>query len=127
VDDCGNIVNPLIVEGQIQGGIAQGVGQALLERVQFDAGGQLLTSSLGDYALPRATDMPQLVIDHTVTPSPFNPLGAKGVSEAGTIGCPPAIANAVLDALEPLGIRQLDLPFSAERVWHAMLEARAVH
>jgi carbon-monoxide dehydrogenase large subunit len=119
VDDCGNIVNPLIVEGQIQG-----VGQALLERLWLDAGGQLLSSSLGDYALPRATDMPQLVFDHTVTPSQFNPLGAKGVGKAGTIGCPPAVANVVLDALASLGIRHLDFPFSAERIWQAMLEAR---
>ena len=103
VDDCGNVVNPLIVEGQVQGGIAQALGQALTERVVYDAEGQLLTGSLGDYAVPRATDMPPMRLDHTVTPSPFNPLGAKGVGEAGTNGCPPAIANAVMDALSPLG------------------------
>jgi len=120
VDDCGNVVNPLIVEGQVQGGIAQAVGQALAEQVVYDADGQLLTGSLGDYAMPRATDMPPMHLDHTVTPSPFNPLGAKGVGEAGTNGCPPAIANAVMDALSPLGVQHLDLPFTAERVWQAM-------
>jgi carbon-monoxide dehydrogenase large subunit len=125
VDDCGNLVNPLIVEGQVHGGIAQAVGQALFEEVVFDAGGQLLSGSLGDYAVPRATDMPPLVLDHTVTPTPFNPLGAKGVGEAGTNGCPPAIANAVIDALSPLGITHLDLPFTAERVWQAIQSATA--
>jgi aerobic carbon-monoxide dehydrogenase large subunit len=120
VDDCGNVVNPLIVEGQVQGGIAQAVGQALAEQVVYDAEGQLLTGSLGDYAVPRAADMPPMLLDHTVTPSPFNPLGAKGVGEAGTNGCPPAIANAVMDALSPLGVQHLDLPFTAERVWQAI-------
>jgi aerobic carbon-monoxide dehydrogenase large subunit len=120
VDDCGNVVNPMIVEGQVQGGIAQAVGQALVERMAFDPGGQLLSGSLGDYALLRAGDMPPLVLDHTATPSPFNPLGAKGVGEAGTNGCPPAIANAVIDALSPLGIKHLDIPFTADRVWAAI-------
>jgi carbon-monoxide dehydrogenase large subunit len=123
VDDCGNVVNPLIVEGQVHGGIAQAVGQSLSERVVYDTSGQLLTGSLGDYALPRAGDMPPLLLDHTVTPTPFNPLGAKGVGEAGTNGCPPAIANAVIDALSPLGVRHLDLPFTADRVWQAIVAA----
>ena len=123
VDDCGTIVNPLIVEGQVHGGIAQAVGQALVERVQYDPDGQLLSGSLGDYAIPRAEDMPPLIVDHTVTPTPFNPLGAKGVGEAGTNGCPPAIANAVIDALSPLGIRHLDLPYSPDRVWQAIQAA----
>ena len=123
VDDCGNMVNPLIVEGQVHGGIAQAVGQALVERVQYDPDGQLLSGSLGDYAIPRAEDMPPLIVDHTVTPTPFNPLGAKGVGEAGTNGCPPAIANAVIDALSPLGIRHLDLPYSPDRVWQAIQAA----
>jgi carbon-monoxide dehydrogenase large subunit len=123
VDDCGNVVNPLIVEGQMHGGIAQAVGQALGERVAYDASGQLLSGSLGDYAVPRAADMPPMLLDHTVTPSPLNPLGAKGVGEAGTNGCPPAIANAVLDALKPLGIEHLDLPFTADRVWQAIQSA----
>jgi aerobic carbon-monoxide dehydrogenase large subunit len=123
VDDCGNVVNPMIVEGQVQGGIAQAVGQALSERVIFDDEGQLLSGSLGDYAVPRAGDMPPLVLDHTVTPTPLNPLGAKGVGEAGTNGCPPAIANAVIDALSALGVSHLDLPFTSDRVWQAIQSA----
>jgi carbon-monoxide dehydrogenase large subunit len=123
VDDCGNVVNPLIVEGQVHGGIAQAVGQSLAEVVVFDVAGQLMTGSLGDYAVPRAGDMPPMVLDHTVTPTPLNPLGAKGVGEAGTNGCPPAIANAVIDALSPLGVRHLDLPYTAQRVWEAIQSA----
>jgi carbon-monoxide dehydrogenase large subunit len=123
VDDCGNVVNPLIVEGQVHGGIAQAVGQALAEQVVYDPAGQLMTGSLGDYAVPRAGDMPPMVLDHTVTPTPFNPLGAKGVGEAGTNGCPPAIANAVVDALSPLGIKHLDVPFTSQRVWEAIQSA----
>jgi aerobic carbon-monoxide dehydrogenase large subunit len=113
----------MIVEGQVQGGIAQALGQALSERVVFDDEGQLLSGSLGDYAVPRAGDVPPLVLDHTVTPTPLNPLGAKGVGEAGTNGCPPAIANAVIDALTPLGVSHLDLPFTSDRVWQAMQAA----
>jgi aerobic carbon-monoxide dehydrogenase large subunit len=123
VDDCGNVVNPLIVEGQVHGGIAQAFGQALVERVRYDAEGQLLSGSLGDYAVPRADDMPELILGHTVTPTPLNPLGAKGVGEAGTNGCPPAIANAVIDALAPLGIRHLDLPYTSDRIWEAVQAA----
>jgi carbon-monoxide dehydrogenase large subunit len=125
VDDCGNVVNPLIVEGQVHGGIAQAVGQAMIERMVFDESGQVLSGSMGDYAVPRAGDIPQLVLDHTVTPTPLNPLGAKGVGEAGTNGCPPAIANAVLDALAPLGVTHLDLPYTADRVWEAIQSASA--
>src|SRR5204863_3781326 len=113
------------VEGQMHGGIAQAIGQALAERVTYDADGQLLSGSLGDYAVPRAGDMPPMRLDHTVTPSPLNPLGAKGVGEAGTNGCPPAIANAVLVALSPLGITDLDMPFTSARVWEAMHRAGA--
>ena len=120
VDDCGTIVNPMIVEGQILGGIAQGIGEALLEQVIFDQSGQTLTASLMDYAVPRADTMPELILDHTETPSPLNPLGAKGVGEAGTNGCPPAIVNAVADALQPLGIQHLDKPFTAPLVWVAI-------
>jgi carbon-monoxide dehydrogenase large subunit len=123
VDDCGTVVNPLIVAGQVQGGIAQAVGQALAERVVFDADGTLLSGSLGDYAVPRAADIPPILLDHTLTPTPLNPLGAKGVGEAGTNGCPPAIANAVLDALSPLGVQHLDLPFTSDRVWEAIQAA----
>ena len=89
----------------------------------YDTQGQLLTGSLGDYAVPRAGDMPPMLLDHTVTPSPLNPLGAKGVGEAGTNGCPPAIANAVMDALKPLGIQHLDLPFTSDRIWQAIQSA----
>jgi carbon-monoxide dehydrogenase large subunit len=125
VDDCGNVVNPLIVAGQVQGGIVQAVGQALVEQVVFDPSGQLLSGSLGDYAVPRAADVPEMMLEHTVTPTPLNALGAKGVGEAGTNGCPPAIANAVVDALSPLGVTHLDPPFTAEKVWSAIQGASA--
>ncbi len=124
VDDCGVQVNPLLVEGQVQGGIAHSIGQALFEQTVYDENGQLLTGEFMDYPIPRAKDIPEYVLGHTVTPSPSNPLGIKGVGEAGTIGATPAIANAVIDALEPLGIRHLDLPLTPERVWRA-IQARA--
>ena len=120
VDDCGVQVNPLIIEGQVQGGIAHSIGQALFEHTVYDEGGQLLTGEFMDYAIPRAADIPEYVLGSTVTPSPVNPLGVKGCGEAGTIGATPAIANAVLDALEPLGIAHLDLPLTPERVWRAV-------
>jgi aerobic carbon-monoxide dehydrogenase large subunit len=120
VDDCGPQINPLIVEGQVQGGIAHSIGQVLFERTVYDENGQLLTGEFMDYALPRAADIPEYVLGATVTPTPVNPLGIKGVGEAGTIGSTPAIANAVLDALEPLGITHLDLPMTPERVWQAI-------
>ena len=120
VDDCGPQINPLLVEGQVQGGIAQSIGQALFERTVYDENGQLLTGEFMDYAIPRATDIPEYVLGSTVTPSPVNPLGVKGVGEAGTIGATPAIANAVLDALQPLGVVHLDLPLTPERVWRAV-------
>jgi carbon-monoxide dehydrogenase large subunit len=120
VDDCGPQINPLIVEGQVQGGIAHSIGQVLFEKTVYDENGQLLTGEFMDYALPRAADIPEYILGHTVTPSPVNPLGVKGVGEAGTIGATPAIANAVLDALAPLGVTHLDLPMTPERVWQAM-------
>jgi len=120
VDDCGKQVNPLLVEGQVQGGIAQSIGAALMEKTVYDENGQLLTGEFMDYAIPRATDIPDFVLGSTETPSPSNPLGVKGVGEAGTIGATPAIANAVIDALSPFGIRHLDLPFTPERVWRAI-------
>ncbi|HMD35421.1 MAG TPA: xanthine dehydrogenase family protein molybdopterin-binding subunit [Vicinamibacterales bacterium] len=120
VDDCGPQINPLLVEGQVQGGIAQSIGQALFEQTIYDEHGQLLTGEFMDYAIPRAADIPEFTLGSTVTPSPVNPLGVKGVGEAGTIGATPAIANAVLDALEPIGVVHLDLPLTPERVWRAM-------
>jgi carbon-monoxide dehydrogenase large subunit len=120
VDDCGTRVSPLLVDGQVHGGIAQGVAQSLLEEVVYDPEGQLVTGSLMDYAIPRAEDLPFFVTDQTVTVSPFNPLGAKGIGEAATIGSTPAIVNAVVDALRPFGVRHLDMPLRPERVWRAM-------
>jgi len=120
VDDCGPVINPLIVRGQLHGGIAQGVGQALLEQVVYDEDGQLLSGSFIDYAMPKAEDMPQMRVQHTVTPSPLTPLGMKGVGEAGTIGSVPAIVNAVIDALSPFGVKHIDMPLTPERVWQAM-------
>jgi carbon-monoxide dehydrogenase large subunit len=126
VDDCGHQVNPLLVEGQVQGGIAHSIGQALFERTVYDENGQLLTGEFMDYAMPRAKDIPDYVMDSTVTPSPSNPLGIKGVGEAGTIGATPAIANAVMDALSPLGIRHLDLPLTPEKIWRAVQQAKSL-
>jgi carbon-monoxide dehydrogenase large subunit len=117
VDDAGNLINPLLVEGQLHGSLAQGYGQAVLEEVVYDAAGQLLTGSLMDYAIPRAADVPVPVLGKTVTPSPRNPLGAKGVGEAGCIGVPPAIVNAVLDALAPFGVTRVDMPLTSEKIW----------
>jgi aerobic carbon-monoxide dehydrogenase large subunit len=122
VDDCGRQVNPLLVAGQVQGGITQSIGAALMEQTVYDENGQLLTGEFMDYAIPRAADIPEIVLGSTETPSPSNPLGVKGVGEAGTIGATPAIANAVVDALSPLGIRHLDIPFTPERVWRAINE-----
>jgi carbon-monoxide dehydrogenase large subunit len=120
VDDCGPQINPMLVEGQVQGGIAHSLGQVLFEQTVYDENGQLLTGEFMDYAIPRAADIPEYIIGHTVTPSPTNALGVKGVGEAGTIGATPAIANAVMDALAPLGVRHLDLPLTPERVWRAI-------
>jgi carbon-monoxide dehydrogenase large subunit len=126
VDDCGPQINPLLVEGQVQGGIAHSIGQALFEQTIYDENGQLLTGEFMDYAMPRAADVPEYILGSTVTPSPTNPLGVKGVGEAGTIGATPAIANAVIDALEPLGVMHLDLPLTPERVWRAIQVRTAV-
>ncbi|OFW01271.1 MAG: carbon monoxide dehydrogenase [Acidobacteria bacterium RIFCSPLOWO2_02_FULL_68_18] len=120
VDDCGNQMNPLLIEGQLQGGIAQSIGQALFERTVYDENGQLLTGEFTDYALPRAEDIPEYAMGATVTPTTANPLGVKGVGEAGTIGATPAIANAVIDALRPLGVKHLDMPLTPEKIWRAI-------
>ncbi|WP_049902569.1 xanthine dehydrogenase family protein molybdopterin-binding subunit [Halococcus agarilyticus] len=122
VDDCGPRINPRIVEGQIHGGVAQGIGQALYERTTYDENGNLLTGSLQDYAVPQALDLPEIETDLTVTPSPTNRLGVKGIGEAGTIAAPPAVVNAAVDALSPVGIRHLDMPLTAESVWRAIEE-----
>jgi carbon-monoxide dehydrogenase large subunit len=124
VDDCGKVVNPLLVEGQIIGGIVQAFGQAMMEQCVYDENGQLLTGELLDYAIPKAHNAPKIVVDRVETPSPVNPLGAKGVGEAGTIGATPAFINAVCDALEPLGIRHIDMPLTPARVWHAIQKSR---
>jgi carbon-monoxide dehydrogenase large subunit len=120
VDDCGNVINPLIVDGQIHGGIAQGVGQALWEGAVYDEHGQLLTGTLMDYALPKAHNLVFYETDRTVTPCPHNPLGVKGIGEAGTIASPAAVVNAVVDALKPYGISHLDMPLTSEKVWRAI-------
>jgi carbon-monoxide dehydrogenase large subunit len=123
VDDCGRVINPLLVEGQLAGGVAQGIGEALLEQVVVSEDGQLISGSLLDYAVPRALDVPHLELDRTETLSPRNPLGVKGVGEAGTVGSPAAIANAVLDALRPLGIREVAMPVTARQVWELIQAA----
>jgi carbon-monoxide dehydrogenase large subunit len=125
IDDIGKIINPLIVDGQIHGGIAQGLGQALFEQAVYDDTGQLVSGELTDYALPKAHQMPWIESSHTETPSPVNPLGVKGVGEAGTIGCSPAVVNSVVDALAPLGVKHLDMPLTPEKVWKAIQGGRA--
>jgi carbon-monoxide dehydrogenase large subunit len=120
VDDAGNIINPLLTEGQLHGALAQGYGQVFLEEIVYGADGQLVTGTLMDYAIPRADDMPLPILDKTVTPSPKNPLGAKGVGEGGCIAVPPAIVNAVVDALAPFGATTIDMPLTPEKVWRAL-------
>jgi carbon-monoxide dehydrogenase large subunit len=125
VDDCGNAINPLLIDGQVHGGIAHAIGQALYERVHYDEDGQLVTGTFVDYALPTAAELPSFETDRTVTPSPVNSLGAKGVGEAGTIAASPAVTNAVIDALRPLGVSYLNMPLTPMRVWGAIAEAQA--
>jgi carbon-monoxide dehydrogenase large subunit len=125
VDDVGRMVNPMLVKGQIHGGVAQGLGQALFEELTYDAEtGQLLAGSFMDYAIPRADDLPLFAVDSHEVPTAVNPLGAKGVGEAGTVGALPALVNAVSDALAPLGVRHLDMPLTPARVWRAIREGR---
>jgi carbon-monoxide dehydrogenase large subunit len=124
VDDVGKKINPMIVDGQLHGGIAQGVGQALWEGAIYSDDGQLLTGSMLDYTLPRASFFPMLELDETVTPSPVNPIGVKGVGEAGAIASTAAVSNAVIDALSPLGIRHLDMPYTPQTVWRAIQGAK---
>jgi carbon-monoxide dehydrogenase large subunit len=123
-DDCGNVINPMIVDGQLHGGIAQGVGQALFEEAVYDDMGNLLTASLIDYPLPAAESLPMFSLDRTVTPTDVNPLGVKGIGEAGTIGSTPTIVNAVVDAVSHLGVKHIDMPLRPKRVWQAIEDAR---
>jgi carbon-monoxide dehydrogenase large subunit len=124
-DDCGVVINPMIVEGQVHGGLAQGIGQALAEHIVYDrVSGQLLTASFLDYAVPRAADVPTFGTTFLASAAPSNPLGVKGASESGTIGAPAAIGNAVIDALWHLGVRDITLPIRSETVWRALCDAR---
>jgi carbon-monoxide dehydrogenase large subunit len=125
VDDCGTVINPLLVEGQQHGGVAAGIGQALYEEIRHDHDGNPLTASLVDYGIPTAAELPSFDVRSTETPTPLNPLGAKGIGEAATIGSTPAVQNAVIDALAHLGVRHLDLPCTPERVWRAIREAES--
>jgi carbon-monoxide dehydrogenase large subunit len=124
VDDCGRVLNSYLTEAQVRGGLAQGIGQALYEEAAYDQNGQPLAGTLMDYALPNAEQIPDFVVDAVETASPINPLGAKGVGEAGCVGGPPTIANAVLDALAPLGIESIDMPLRPEKVWALVQAAR---
>ena len=124
MDDAGNIINPMIAEGQVHGGIAHGIGQALYEGALYDDSGQLLNASMLDYCIPRADNMPFFETDHTITPCPHNPLGVKGIGEAGTIASTPAVVNAVMDALTDYGVKDLQMPLTPQRVWAAMQQAK---
>jgi carbon-monoxide dehydrogenase large subunit len=125
IDDVGRVINPILVAGQVHGGLAQGIGQALMENVAYDAAsGQSLSASFMDYCMPRADDLPSFAIGHHDVPSPTNPLGVKGVGEAGCVAAPPALLNAVLDALAPLGVKTCAMPITPERVWRAITQAR---
>jgi carbon-monoxide dehydrogenase large subunit len=124
VDDVGTVINPMVVEGQIHGGVAQGVAQALWEEAVYDEDGNLVTGSMVNYAVPSAAELPSYELGRTETPSPTNPLGVKGVGETGTIASTAAVMNAVVDALVPFGVTDLDMPATPERVWRAIEEAR---
>ncbi|MCL5670476.1 MAG: molybdopterin-dependent oxidoreductase, partial [Acidobacteria bacterium] len=117
VDDCGRILNPMLVDGQVHGGLAQGIGQALWEELIYDENGQLLTGTLMDYAMPRARQFPWFETANTETRTPVNPLGVKGVGEAGTIGSTPALVNSVVDAMSAFGVRHIDMPLKPEKIW----------
>ena len=124
VDDCGPAINPMLIDGQVHGGIAHAIGQALFEQIVYDEEGQLVTGTFVDYALPTAAEVPSFETDRTETPSPVNSLGVKGVGEAGTIAASPAVVNAVIDALRPLGVTYIDMPLTPMRVWQAIQEAQ---
>lgn len=125
VDDCGRILNPLIVTGQQHGGIAQGMAQVLWEQLSYDEAGNPLTTTLAEYGMPSAAEVPSFEASGTETPTPLNPLGAKGIGESGTIGSMPAVQNAVADALSHLGVRHVEMPCASERVWRAVRDAEA--
>ena len=125
VNDVGKIMNSLLCQGQIHGGVAQGVGQALMESIVFDTDGQLVTGSFQDYAMPRAEDFPELLSELAEVPATTNPLGVKGVGEAGACGAPPAVITAILDALRPLGVDDIDMPATPNRLWQAIQEFAA--
>ena len=120
IDDCGNIINPMIVEGQVHGGLTQGIAPAMYEGIQYDEQGNVLNGTLMDYLVPTAVESPHWETGHTITPSPHHPIGAKGVAESPTVGAPPAIANAIIDALSPLGVKHLDIPITPDKVWEAI-------
>jgi carbon-monoxide dehydrogenase large subunit len=124
VDDVGRVINPMIVEGQVQGGVAQGIGQALLENAVYDASGQLLSGSFMDYTMPRADDLPNITVATESTLCTHNPLGAKGCGEVGAIGSPPAVINAVVDALKDYGVRHIDMPASPQKLWAIIQSGR---
>jgi carbon-monoxide dehydrogenase large subunit len=124
VDDCGPAINPMIIDGQVHGGITHGIGQALFEQIVYDQDGQLVTGTFVDYALPTAAELPSFETDRTETPSPVNQLGVKGVGEAGTIAASPAVVNAVIDALRPLGVDYIDMPLTPMRVWDTIQAAQ---
>jgi carbon-monoxide dehydrogenase large subunit len=126
VDDVGRVINPMICHGQIEGALAQGIGQALMENIAFDhQSGQMLSASFTDYAMPRAADLPHhYELDFIDVPAKTNPLGVKGIGEAGCVGAPPAVMNAILDALRPLGVKHLDMPATPRRVWEALQDAK---
>jgi carbon-monoxide dehydrogenase large subunit len=125
VDDCGVRINPMIVEGQIQGGLTEGYGTAAMELITFDEDGNCIGSNFVDYLLPTAVETPVFELGETVTPSPHHPIGAKGVGESATVGSPAAYVNAVIDALWPLGVRNIDMPLTSAKVWEAIEAAKA--
>ncbi len=125
VDDCGNVINPMIVDGQVHGGIAQSIAQALYEETVYDESGQILTGTLVEYMIPSAAELPRFETARTVTPSPSNPLGVKGIGEAGTIAASAAVVNAAVDALSGIGVRHLEMPMQPGRVWEAIQQAKA--
>jgi carbon-monoxide dehydrogenase large subunit len=125
VDDCGNVINPMIVDGMVHGGVAQGIAEALYEEAVYDDRGNLMSSSMTQYLVPSAVEMPEFILDRTVTPSTTNGLGVKGIGEAGTIAAPPAVVNAVVDAVSHLGVTNIGKPATPERVWRAIQDARA--